>query len=70
MPWRKEIYETTVAEVVQEHVSLNFECSVGLVKIKWVHVCDTALKTAQCYVDVGFMMIIPLHLNQSGHFKV
>lgn len=40
----KEIYETTVTEVVQELVSLNFEC---LLKIKWIHMYDTALKTAQ-----------------------
>lgn len=46
----KEIYETTVTEVVQELVSLNFECSMGLVKIKWIHMYDTALKIAQCHV--------------------
>lgn len=37
MPWEKEIYETTVTEIVPEHVSLNFDCSTGHVKIKRVH---------------------------------
>lgn len=63
----KEIYETTVTEVVQELVSLNFECSMGLVKIKWIHMYDTALKIAQCHVVYDCSQ---LGLNQSGHLKV
>lgn len=35
--WEKDIYERTITEIVQEHVSLNFECSAGHVKIKWIH---------------------------------
>ena len=49
--WGKKTYETEVTEVVQEHVSLNFECFLGLVNIKWTHVFDIALKTAQCHIS-------------------
>lgn len=35
--WEKDIYERTITEIAQEHVSPNFECSAGHVKIKWIH---------------------------------
>ena len=47
----EKTYETEVTEVVQEHVSLNFECFLGLVKIKWTHVFDITLKTAQYHIS-------------------
>ena len=51
VPWRGKTYETEVTKVVQEHVSLNFECFLGLVKIKWTHVFDIALKTARYHIS-------------------
>ena len=51
VPWGEKTYETEVTEVVQEHVSLNFECFLGLVKIKWTHVFDITLKTAQYHIS-------------------
>lgn len=47
MPWSGKVYETTVTEVIQEHVFLNFEYAQDLVKIKWTHVYDAALKKTQ-----------------------
>lgn len=70
MPWSGKVYETTVTEVIQEHVFLNFEYAPDLVKIKWTHVYDAALKKTQGGFGVGFVIIVTGQLNQSGHLKI